>query len=81
MVIRLRILGVLVMAVGTVSCGSTATQHVRSRETSVASLVWPEPPQPARIRFAQAGARPDDAGIRPTLWQRMVERVAGKDQE
>lgn len=78
---KVRILSVLVMAVGTVSCGLTATQHVRSRETSVASLVWPEPPQPARIRFKQSISRPEDAGIRPTLWQRMVERVAGKDQE
>ncbi len=39
--------------------------------------IWPEPPDPPRIAFVQAIARPDDLGIRPGFWGRLVSVVAG----
>lgn len=38
---------------------------------------WPEPPDPPRIAFVQAFARPADLGIRPGFWGRLVSVVAG----
>lgn len=43
--------------------------------------VWPAAPEPARIRFVQEFSGPQDLGIKPSFWGRLVGAAAGsKDQ-
>ncbi|MFQ5552179.1 MAG: 6-bladed beta-propeller [Thermoplasmata archaeon] len=44
-------------------------------------LVWPEPPDPPRIRFLYSLTRPDDLGITKGFFQRLWEFFAGKRLE
>jgi len=41
---------------------------------------WPAPPEQARIRFVTAFSGPQDLGIRPTAWSRIVGAVTGPTQ-
>lgn len=45
------------------------------------SHVWPRPPARARIRFVKSVARPEDLGVRPSIWQGLRELIAGKHEE
>ncbi len=42
------------------------------------SLVWPDPPDPPRIKFLKTVAGPTDLGIQPSFWERVGELFAGK---
>ncbi len=42
------------------------------------SLVWPDPPERSRIKFLKVVARPADLGLRPSVWERVGELLAGK---
>jgi sugar lactone lactonase YvrE len=42
------------------------------------SLVWPDPPERPRIRFLKTVSSPTDLAIRPSLWERVGELLAGK---
>lgn len=46
-----------------------------------APQVWPQPPARARIRFVRSVARPEDLGVRPSMWQRLGQIIAGKHEE
>ncbi len=42
------------------------------------SLVWPDSPERPRIQFLKTIASPADLGIRPSVWERLGELIAGK---
>lgn len=44
------------------------------------ALVWPQPPNRPRIRFLQIISRPEDLGIRPSFWKRIVNVVFGIEE-
>jgi DNA-binding beta-propeller fold protein YncE len=44
-------------------------------------LVWPQPPNPPRIRFVGAVARPADLGIEPSFWGRLGQVLWGEQEE
>jgi DNA-binding beta-propeller fold protein YncE len=47
--------------------------------TEIQRPVWPQPPEQARIEFIQAIAKPEDLGITPGFWGRVVGLFAGKE--
>jgi NHL repeat-containing protein/6-bladed beta-propeller protein len=48
---------------------------------TVAPVVWPAAPAPARIRFVRSVARPEDVGIQPSFWRRLGRLIAGGSEE
>lgn len=46
-----------------------------------ATLVWPPPPEPARLAFVQALERPEDLEISKSVWRRVFEFVFGETDE
>jgi sugar lactone lactonase YvrE len=56
------------------ACATTPEQPPFSTE----GRVWPDPPAAPRIAFVQSFAEPEDLGIRPGFWGRMVSVVAGE---
>lgn len=65
-----------ILALG--GCGLAQSSGPPERQAVTAPLVWPDPPERARIRFVKAVARPEDLGIEPSFWQRLGEFIAGK---
>lgn len=59
------------------ACASTPGPSPFSTE----GRVWPDPPDAPRIAFLESFTRPEDLGIRPGFWGRMVSVVAGKRNE
>lgn len=45
------------------------------------ALVWPTPPETARIRFVKAIATPEDAGRSKGFWRRLMEFIRGPEDE
>ena len=43
--------------------------------------IWPDPPDAPRVAFLQSFTQPEDLGIRPGFWGRMVSVVAGARNE
>jgi len=50
--------------------------HTLTREGP--SLVWPPPPDVARIEYVSSIAKPDDLGIAPSLFKKVVRVLTGK---
>jgi sugar lactone lactonase YvrE len=46
-----------------------------------AGPVWPEPPEAARLQFIGEFSRPEDLGIYPSLWSKVVRMTAGPAQD
>lgn len=44
-------------------------------------LVWPDPPQQARIRYLYSLHEPEDIGIRPGAFARFLQIFAGKERQ
>ena len=63
------------------ACGVQSPAVPPGREISRAPLTWPQPPQTPRIRFIQTMASPKDLGITPSVWQRIWEVVAGREEQ
>lgn len=77
---RRRAISLLVIATLAASCVPVA--RLPSERVAVTGpIVWPQPPRPPRIRFVKAVARPADLGIKPSFWKRLVEFVAGEEEE
>lgn len=66
----------LIAAALSLSCAGTPAL-VGTQGASGTPLVWPEPPQAARIRFVQAISRPQDLGMRNTRWHRLLTWLVG----
>lgn len=73
-------IGLLVIAVLAVACRPLADRLPAERETTLGPLVWPQPPHQPRIRFVRAVTDPVDLGIQPSLWERLVQVLAGKEE-
>ncbi len=78
---RLRALWLLVgMAVALIACTS-GSGRPRPHAEEIPRLVWPEPPDPARIELVSVFAQPSDLGIQRSLWTRLADLVTGgRDQ-
>jgi len=42
--------------------------------------VWPAPPEAARLRFIGEFSRPEELGIQPSLWSRLLRITTGPEQ-
>lgn len=44
-------------------------------------LIWPAPPDKARIQYLYSISRPEDIGYAPSLYEKIVAAFAGRDKE
>lgn len=58
--------------------GGCAAQS--ARQTDLPALVWPAYPEPPRIVHVRSFSRPDDLGIKKSLFQRMRDLVFGAEE-
>jgi hypothetical protein len=72
LVLCLVIAGIVVACAGTVPRPATTD--------AAPSLTWPAPPAAERIRFVQAFSRPEEIGIKPGIFSRLVALVAGAEE-
>ncbi len=70
----------LLLAGSSAACQIPAT-GVAPKSERAEPLVWPAPPLPARIRFVKSVARPQDMGIQPSFWRRVVDVIAGREEQ
>ncbi len=61
-----------------VACNGPTRDH--SEKANIQTAVWPKPPQQARIEFVRNIAKPEDLGITPGFWSRIVSVFAGKEE-
>jgi len=71
----------LLTAVGLVALGCASTRPPSTPAGAAVEIVWPAPPQPARIRYLRTVERPRDLGIRASIWQRMQQFLSGGTDE
>ncbi len=57
-------------------CSTTLSEH--NKETISTPIVWPLPPEPARIGFEGMLEKPDDAGTKKGFFRRVFEFLAGE---
>lgn len=62
-------------------CALRSDRLPARQEAITPPLVWPQPPNPPRIRLVRMVAHPTDLGIQPSFWGRLVEIVVGKEEE
>ena len=77
-VVVVTLLAIAALGVG---CESAPRRPETGREVTAELLVWPPPPQRPRIRFIKTVAHPADLGIQPSFWQRIMEFLAGREEE
>ncbi len=46
-----------------------------------AKIVWPPPPEKARIEYVKSIERPEDLGIEKSIWERLKDFIFGKKRE
>ncbi len=78
---KIRVLSLLTLAALAAACEPMAGRPSPERQATLGALVWPQPPERARIRFIRVVARPQDLGIRPSFWKRLGEIIVGKEEE
>jgi len=62
--------------------GCVAPVASKDSDTDMAvSLVWPQPPATARIRYLRSLSGPRDLGIRKPFFQRIFDALAGRGDE
>lgn len=61
------------------SCSTTTPEH--NQETFSPAIVWPLPPEQARIGYEGKLERPDDAGTKKGFFRRIFEFLAGETAE
>jgi sugar lactone lactonase YvrE len=64
--------------IGLLGACSEVKKEPALRPPTAPSLVWPDPPERPRIQFLKTVASPTDLAIRPSLWERVGELLAGK---
>lgn len=60
------------------SCTGPAKEN--REQTEIQREVWPKPPGKARIEFVRSIEKPEDLGITPGFWSRLVSVFAGKQE-
>lgn len=63
-----------------VACAPTTMRNAPVIDPNT-QVVWPGPPQKARIRYLYSLNEPGDLGIRPGLMKRFVQFLAGKESQ
>lgn len=58
--------------------GCSSPPPAEFSDEGTAGIVWPKPPQKARIRHVREVAGPEDLGIRPPAFQRFMDMLAGQ---
>jgi DNA-binding beta-propeller fold protein YncE len=71
MIVRVLILSCVLLA----AC--TSPEPVTQQDIQEATMVWPSPPEAARIRFLRAFGKPEDLGIRRSGFRKLMDAVAG----
>jgi sugar lactone lactonase YvrE len=61
-------------------CGASPDRQDAAEFPKATILVWPQPPQPARVRFVQAVSGPRDLGVRKSVLRRFIDAFAGADR-
>jgi DNA-binding beta-propeller fold protein YncE len=61
-----------------VSCTGPSKESVE--QTEIQKVVWPKPPEQARIEFVRSIAKPEDLGITPGFWSRLASVFVGKKE-
>ncbi len=67
----------LIVGAGLMAAGCAPITAKDPTVAAVEARVWPGPPAPARIRWEQAIAGPEDLGIRPGVLRRFWDWLAG----
>jgi len=57
---------------------STPSAEVHGPAEVSLNIVWPEPPEPARIRYLKSISMPEDLGIRRSFFGRIADSITGK---
>ncbi len=63
------------------ACGLPARPLPAERVAVEGPLLWPQPPDRARVRFVAAVAQPEDLGIEPSFWKGLVRTLFGEEEE
>ena len=79
---RSRILALVSGAAATIFLliGCSGTTHSPSNMQPARLLVWPDPPQPARIAYTRSIYRPADLGINFSAFTRVGHWLTGSDK-
>jgi DNA-binding beta-propeller fold protein YncE len=62
-------------------CQAPMTSPRTEEPAVLRPLVWPQSPQPARIRFVKTVTRPEDMGIESSFWQQLWGVLVGREEE
>jgi sugar lactone lactonase YvrE len=73
--VRTLVFGIVVLAIMSAGCSKQAP-HLQQRETS--RRVWPPPPDVARIQYLYSISRPEDIGVSPSFFKKVVRVLTGK---
>ena len=69
-----------IVALSILLAGCTGSKHAREISEAAKAMVWPPPPEEARIGYVQAIARPDDAGIKRSSFSRFAHWLTGSSK-
>ena len=67
--------GIVMLVIIGAGCANQAP-HLQQRETS--GKVWPSPPDVARIQYLYSISRPEDIGVSPSFFKKVVRVLTGK---
>lgn len=68
----------LTVSLGLFSCASAPIEPFKSPDIPI---IWPPPPEPARISFVKKIERPEDVGARQGFFSRLADIVLGSDND
>jgi len=71
---------VVVFASTSITAWAAKRASDNKEATAIAGLVWPQPPAPARIRFAKSVGGASDWGVARSWWGRAVDTVTGRHE-
>ncbi|GMR04211.1 MAG: 6-bladed beta-propeller [Thermodesulfobacteriota bacterium] len=57
--------------------GCSSAPVTAEKQVAQKPLLWPAPPEPARISYSQSISRPEDIGLKKGVFKRMLEFVLG----
>jgi len=71
----------LCLAFGLLSCSSAPVKDSPALLTPQTPLIWPSPPEPAKISYLSAITRPEDIGANKGFFKRITEFVLGEAED
>ena len=74
-------IGIVIMASICLLAGCSTTSSMQGKEALSSPLVWPPPPEPARISYETAIERPADAETKKGFFRKVVEFLLGKTED